>query len=182
LVRQLAPPRAVWLMVPAGDPTDQTIQALSSELSQGDAIVDGGNRNYKDTKRRSRELKAKSIELVDSGTSGGIWGLKEGYSLMIGGEKAAVERLRPIFETLAPASDKGWGHVGPTGAGHFTKMVHNGIEYGLMQSYAEGFSILKHKAEVSLDLQQVAGIWQRGRRVRSRRLDVLTAALGGMAA
>ena len=177
LVQQLTAPRAVWLMVPAGDPTDQTIQALASELSPGDAIVDGGNSNYKDTLRRSGDLKAKSIDLVDSGTSGGIWGLKEGYSLMVGGEKKVVERLRPIFETLAPAADKGWGRVGPTGAGHFTKMIHNGIEYGLMQSYAEGFSILQHKTEFDLDLRQVAEIWQHGSVVRSWLLDLIALAL-----
>ena len=177
LVQQLAPPRAVWIMVPAGDPTDQTVQALSTELSSGDVIIDGGNSNYKDTLRRSRDLKSKSIDLVDSGTSGGIWGLKEGYSLMIGGEKKIVDRLRPIFETLAPATDKGWGHVGPSGAGHFTKMVHNGIEYGLMQSYAEGFSILQHKTEFALDLRQVAEIWQHGSVVRSWLLDLIAIAL-----
>ncbi|MBI4279186.1 MAG: NADP-dependent phosphogluconate dehydrogenase, partial [Armatimonadetes bacterium] len=154
LVEQLAPPRAVWLMVPAGDPVDQTIQALVPLLAPGDVIVEGGNSNYKDTVRRAGALKAQGLHLVDVGTSGGIWGLTEGYSLMVGGEGAVVQRLVPIFQALAPAPDRGWGHVGPSGAGHFVKMVHNGIEYGLMQAYAEGFAIMKRRAEFGLDLYQ----------------------------
>jgi len=178
LVKQLAAPRAVWLMVPAGNPVDQTIEALLPLLQHGDILVDGGNSNYKDTIRRARMLAEKGLYLVDSGTSGGIWGLAEGYSLMVGGEKAAVERLRPVFETLAPARDQGWGHVGPAGAGHFVKMVHNGIEYGMMQSYAEGFSILQSKTEMQLDLHQVAEIWRSGSVVRSWLLDLIASALG----
>src|SRR5688572_21850372 len=136
---KLPGPRAVWVMVPSGKPTEETLQLLSQALSPGDIIIDGGNSNYKDTMRRAGLLKEKGLHVVDVGTSGGIWGLAEGYSLMIGGEAAVVEGLRPIFETLAPAANKGWGYVGPHGAGHFVKMIHNGIEYGLMQAYAEGF-------------------------------------------
>lgn len=177
LVGALAAPRAVWVMVPAGDPTESTIRALADALAPGDTVIDGGNSNYRDSMRRAAFLETKQIRFVDAGTSGGIWGLKEGYSLMIGGEKAAVERLRPIFETLAPGADRGWGHVGPSGAGHFTKMVHNGIEYGLMQAYAEGFTILRAKAEFGLDVAQVAQIWREGSVVRSWLLDLTAAAL-----
>jgi 6-phosphogluconate dehydrogenase len=177
LVSKLPAPRAVWVMVPAGDPTEQTIQALATSLKSGDAIIDGGNSNYKDGMRRGVELLKRGIQFVDAGTSGGIWGLAEGYSLMIGGEAATVERLRPIFATLAPGPDRGWAHVGPTGAGHFVKMVHNGIEYGLMQSYAEGFSILKHKTEFNLDVARIAEIWRYGSVVRSWLLDLAAAAL-----
>src|SRR5262249_22984262 len=130
-VAALRPPRAVWLMVPSGKPVDDTIAALKGSIERGDTVIDGGNSNYKDTMRRADDLKASGVDYIDCGTSGGIWGLKEGYSLMIGGARAPVERLTPIFQTLAPAPDKGWGHVGPSGAGHFVKMVHNGIEYGL---------------------------------------------------
>ena len=139
VVGKLAAPRAVWVMVPAGKPTDDTIAALAGRLSPGDIVIDGGNSNYKDTMRRAAELKGKRLHFVDVGTSGGVWGLSEGYSMMVGGEEEAVKRLAPILEALAPSSDKGWGRVGPSGAGHFVKMVHNGIEYGLMQAYAEGF-------------------------------------------
>ena len=178
LVRALEPPRAVWVMVPSGDPTEQTVRALGDLLAAGDAIVDGGNSNYKDSVRRGRMLKEKGVDFIDAGTSGGVWGLQEGYSLMVGGDRAAVDRLRPIFETLAPAKDRGWGHVGPSGSGHFVKMVHNGIEYGLMQAYAEGFSILKHKQELGLDVAQVAEIWRTGSVVRSWLLDLTARALG----
>lgn len=177
LVEKLTPPRRIWLMIPAGDPVDQTIQALLPRLEKGDVIVDGGNSNYKDTMRRAAMLKENDISFVDVGTSGGIWGLAEGYSMMIGGEREVVEGLRPIFETLAPASDKGWGRVGPSGAGHFVKMVHNGIEYGLMQAYAEGFSIMQHKKEFGLDLHQIADIWCCGSVVRSWLLDLTAEAL-----
>jgi 6-phosphogluconate dehydrogenase len=177
LVGALAAPRAVWVMVPAGDPTESTVRALADALAPGDTVVDGGNSNYRDSMRRAAFLETKQIRFVDAGTSGGVWGLKEGYSLMIGGEKAAVERLRPIFETLAPGADRGWGHVGPSGAGHFTKMVHNGIEYGLMQAYAEGFTILRTKEEFGLDAAQVAQIWRDGSVVRSWLLDLTAAAL-----
>ena len=177
LVGALDAPRAVWVMVPSGDPTEQTVRTLGELLAPGDTIIDGGNSNYKDTIRRGEMLKGKGIAYVDTGTSGGVWGLQEGYALMIGGDDAAVERLRPVFETLAPAKDRGWGHVGPCGSGHFVKMVHNGIEYGLMQAYAEGFSILKHKQEFSLDLAQVAEIWRTGSVVRSWLLDLTARAL-----
>jgi 6-phosphogluconate dehydrogenase len=177
LVSALSAPRAVWVMVPAGDPTEQTIKELAGLMSRGDVIIDGGNTNYKDDMRRAGELKTRGIEYVDAGTSGGIWGLKEGYSLMVGGDAAVCERLRPIFQTLAPTPDTGWGRVGPVGAGHFVKMVHNGIEYGLMQSFAEGFSILKHKTVLELDVAQIAEIWRYGSVVRSWLLDLAAAAL-----
>ena len=177
LVRQLKAPRAVWLMLPAGDPTENTIRALAELMVKGDTIIDGGNSNYKESMRRAAMIAEKGLHFIDAGTSGGIWGLTEGYSLMVGGPNEAVDRLRPIFETLAPAKDQGWGHVGPAGAGHFTKMVHNGIEYGMMQAYAEGFSILKHKKEFSLDLAQVAELWRTGSVVRSWLLDLTARAL-----
>jgi 6-phosphogluconate dehydrogenase len=177
VVAKLALPRTLWLMVPAGDITDATIASLVPLLQAGDAIVDGGNSNYKDTLRRAGMLAERKIDFVDCGTSGGVWGLAEGYSMMIGGDVQSVERLRPIFETLAPARDAGWGRVGPAGSGHFTKMVHNGIEYGLMQAYAEGFSILEHKKEFGLDLHQIAEIWRQGSVVRSWLLDLTSEAL-----
>ncbi|TMA08353.1 MAG: decarboxylating 6-phosphogluconate dehydrogenase [Deltaproteobacteria bacterium] len=163
-------PRVVWLMVPSGDP-------VIPYLKRDDVIVDGGNSNYKDTLRRAAMLKEKSVHYVDVGTSGGIWGLTEGYSLMVGADREVVERLTPIFQTLAPAPDRGWGHVGPSGAGHFVKMIHNGIEYGLMQSFAEGFAIMEHKAEFKLDLLQIAEIWRHGSVVRSWLLDLIAKAL-----
>ena len=177
LVAALKAPRAVWVMVPSGDPTESTVHALGDALSKGDTVIDGGNSNYKDSMRRAGMLAPKGIQFVDAGTSGGVWGLKEGYSLMVGGEKAAVDRLRPIFETLAPAADRGWGHVGPSGSGHFVKMVHNGIEYGLMQAYAEGFEILRRKEDFGLDVSQIAEIWRDGSVVRSWLLDLTAAAL-----
>jgi 6-phosphogluconate dehydrogenase len=177
MVQILQPPRIVWLMVPAGEVTDTTVNELSRLLSASDVVIDGGNSNYKDTLRRAKTVEAKKISYVDCGTSGGIWGLDGGYSLMIGGDAVVVERLRPIFETLAPAKDRGWGRVGPVGAGHFTKMIHNGIEYGLMQAYGEGFSILAHKKEFALDLHQIAEIWRFGSVVRSWLLDLTAAAL-----
>jgi 6-phosphogluconate dehydrogenase len=177
LARTVPQRRAIWIMVPAGRPVDETIDALTPSLAKGDILIDGGNSNYKDTQRRAASLNDRGFEFVDVGTSGGVWGLREGYSMMIGGTKSAVDYLRPIFETLAPAPDKGWGHVGPSGAGHFVKMVHNGIEYGLMQAYAEGFSILDHKKEFALNLEQVAEIWRTGSVVRSWLLDLLAAEL-----
>jgi 6-phosphogluconate dehydrogenase len=177
LVGKLKAPRVLWLMVPAGAVTDGTIDALTPLLAAGDTLIDGGNSNYRDTQRRAQALAQRQIHYVDSGTSGGIWGLAEGYSLMIGGEEKVVERLRPIFETLAPAPDKGWGRVGEVGSGHYTKMIHNGIEYGLMQAYAEGFSILQHKSEFKLDLHQIAEIWRYGSVVRSWLLDLTADAL-----
>jgi 6-phosphogluconate dehydrogenase len=178
MVSMLAAPRAVWMMVPAGDITGSTVDSLLALLAPGDTIIDGGNSNYKNTLDRAKAVADKALHYVDSGTSGGVWGLDQGYSMMIGGEIDAVERLRPIFETLAPGKDHGWGRVGPPGAGHFTKMIHNGIEYGLMQAYAEGFSILEHKKEFDLDLHQVAEIWRHGSVVRSWLLDLTSDALG----
>jgi 6-phosphogluconate dehydrogenase len=177
VVARLYPPRVAWLMVPSGEATETTLHGLLDRLSPGDAIVDGGNSNYKDTIRRAALVKERGLDFVDCGTSGGIWGLTEGYSLMIGGEKAAVERLRPVFATLAPAADAGWGHVGPHGAGHFVKMVHNGIEYGMMQALAEGFEVMHSKKDMELDVHQIATIWQRGSVVRSWLLDLTAAAL-----
>ncbi|HUX73334.1 MAG TPA: decarboxylating 6-phosphogluconate dehydrogenase [Steroidobacteraceae bacterium] len=178
LVEALQTPRVLWLMVPSGKITDDTVDALLPLLASGDTLVDGGNSNYKDTLRRARMYADKDLRYVDCGTSGGIWGLKEGYSMMIGGEPRTIDALRPIFETLAPAKDRGWGRVGPVGSGHFTKMVHNGIEYGLMQAYAEGFSILRHKQEFGLDLRQIGEIWRYGSVVRSWLLELTTDALG----
>ena len=177
LVQKLEGRKAIWIMVPQGDPVDQTIARLEPLLNPSDILIDGGNSNYKDSMRRHREVTAKGLQFVDVGTSGGVWGLKEGYSMMIGGDKEPVEYLRPIFEALAPAADKGWGHVGPAGAGHFVKMVHNGIEYGLMQAYAEGFTILEKKEELGLDLAQIAEIWRHGSVVRSWLLDLTAEAL-----
>src|ERR1700722_13740982 len=170
-------PRAIWIMVPAGDPVDQTIAKLKPLMKKGDIFIDGGNSNYKDSQRRHDELKKEGFEFVDTGTSGGIWGITEGYSMMIGGDEDVVERLRPIYEALAPAPDKGWGRVGPAGAGHFVKMIHNGIEYGMMEAYAEGFSIMKAKTVLDLDLTQIAEIWQYGSVVRSWLLDLTVDAL-----
>jgi 6-phosphogluconate dehydrogenase len=177
VVSKLAPKRVIWLMIPAGRPVDLTIQKLITILDKDDVIIDGGNSFYKDTLRRAEELKQKNIHFVDVGTSGGIWGLKEGYSLMVGGEKDIVEFLNPFFKTLAPASDKGWSYVGPNGAGHFVKMVHNGIEYGMMQAYAEGFALMKRKEEFSLDLHRIAEVWRYGSVVRSWLLDLIAEAL-----
>ena len=177
LVRQLKPPRTIWLMVPAGDVVEGTLQTLAALVETNDVLIDGGNSNYKDTMRRAGSLSGKGIEFVDVGTSGGIWGLREGYCLMIGGTERAVARLRPIFQTLAPAADKGWAHVGPNGAGHFVKMVHNGIEYGLMQAYAEGFAVLDKKREFDFDLGEIAELWRHGSVVRSWLLDLTAEAL-----
>jgi 6-phosphogluconate dehydrogenase len=177
LVKNLQSPRAIWIMVPAGDPVDETIAKLKPLMQKGDIFIDGGNSNYKDTQRRHDELKPQGFEFLDVGTSGGIWGISEGYSMMIGGDEDVVESLRPIFATLAPGSDKGWGRVGPSGAGHFVKMIHNGIEYGMMQSYAEGFSIMKAKKVLGLDLTQISEIWRYGSVVRSWLLDLTADAL-----
>ena len=177
IISQLKPPRAIWLMVPAGDPVDQTIAALVPHLAPGDTIIDGGNSYYKDSVRRAGALAPKKINFVDCGTSGGVWGITEGYSMMVGGDADVVKRLSPIFETLAPGPDKGWGRVGPAGSGHFVKMVHNGIEYGIMQAYAEGLDLLRHKKEFSLDLLQIGKIWQFGSVIRSWLLDLTVDAL-----
>ena len=177
LVSHLSSPRAVWVMVPAGDVTDETIGTLAAELSEGDTIIDGGNSNYKDTIRRAADVGKRGITMLDVGTSGGVWGLTEGYSLMIGGDAEAFSRLEPIFRTLAPGASIGYGHVGPSGAGHFVKMVHNGIEYGMMQAFAEGFELMEAKHELELDLAQIAHIWRYGSVVRSWLLDLTAAAL-----
>lgn len=177
MVTKLTPPRATWIMVPSGSATEQTVRNLMDVLTSDDVIIDGGNSYYRDTMRRAVEAEAKGIHFLDVGTSGGIWGVIEGYCIMIGGKKAIVERLHPIFETLAPAPNKGWGQVGPIGAGHFVKMVHNGIEYGLMEALAEGFEIMRAKKDFNLDLHQIAEIWQHGSVVRSWLLDLTAAVL-----
>ena len=174
LVGQLEPPRVVWLMIPAGAPTEESIHELLALLDSGDVIVDGGNSNFRESQRRAREAEAKRIRFLDVGVSGGVWGLTEGYALMVGGPGDAVELLRPAFEALAPKG--GFAHVGPSGAGHFVKMVHNGIEYGLMQAYAEGFDLM-HASEFDLDLAAVAELWRHGSVVRSWLLDLLAKAL-----
>lgn len=177
VVAKLEPPRAVWVMVPAGRPTESTVDELGSHLAAGDIVINGGNSSYKESMRRAATLQEKGIYFIDVGTSGGVWGLAEGYSMMVGGADEAVEHIRPVLETLAPGPDRGWGHVGPAGAGHFVKMVHNGIEYGLMQAYAEGFEIMKAKTDFELDLHQIAGIWRFGSVVRSWLLDLTADAL-----
>ena len=177
LVSQLSLPRAVWLMLPAGDITEGTIDALVPLLSPGDVVLDGGNAYYKDTMRRGEKLAAHGLELMDVGTSGGVWGLAQGYSLMVGGSSDAFARLEPVFQALAPAPDRGYSRVGPTGAGHFVKMVHNGVEYGLMQAYAEGLELLEAKADFDLDLRQITETWRHGSVVRSWLLDLAAAAL-----
>ncbi|HZF99223.1 MAG TPA: decarboxylating 6-phosphogluconate dehydrogenase [Pseudoxanthomonas sp.] len=174
----LPAPRVVWMMVPAGPIVDDTLAQLLPWLAPDDIVVDGGNSFYKDSMRRASALAAHGVRLVDCGTSGGIWGLAEGYSLMLGGDERAVASLAPLLRTLAPAPDRGWGRVGPSGAGHFSKMVHNGIEYGMMQAYAEGFAIMRHKPGFDLDLAQVAEIWRHGSVVRSWLLDLSADALG----
>jgi 6-phosphogluconate dehydrogenase len=177
LAERLRPPRAAWIMVPAGDATEATLQALADSFEAGDTVIDGGNSNYRDSMRRAELLREQGIDFVDAGTSGGIWGLREGYSLMVGGSAEAVARVQPVFEALAPAPDRGWAHVGPPGAGHFVKMVHNGIEYGMMQAYAEGFALLRRKTELELDVAQVAELWRHGSVVRSWLLDLTAAVL-----
>jgi 6-phosphogluconate dehydrogenase len=170
LVSKLEPPRSVWIMIPAGDPTEQTVAALGELLGEGDTIVDGGNSRWTDDKRRQETLAGKGIHYVDVGVSGGVWGLEVGYCMMVGGPDEAVERLRPILDVLAPPEDDehgpGWGHFGPTGAGHYVKMVHNGVEYGMMQAYAEGFALFD-ACEYELDNAQIAHLWMQGSVVRS---------------
>jgi 6-phosphogluconate dehydrogenase len=168
-VKRLTPPRVIWLMVPSGDPVDQTIEQLLPLLVEGDIVIDGGNSNYKDSIRRGAKLSAQRLHFVDAGTSGGVWGLENGYCMMVGGEKDIVERLAPIFETLAPPD--GYLHVGPNGAGHFVKMIHNGIEYGMMQAYGEGFELLK-AAQFDLDLAKISHLWNQGSVVRSWLLEL----------
>ena len=168
-VKQLSMPRAIWLMVPSGAPVDQTIEQLLPTLEKGDILIDGGNSNYKDSIRRAESLSKQGIHFVDAGTSGGIWGLENGYCMMVGGEKEVVDRLASIFTTLAPAD--GYLHVGPNGAGHFVKMIHNGIEYGMMQAYGEGFELLK-ASRFDLDLRKIAHLWNQGSVVRSWLLEL----------
>ncbi len=177
MVAKLTPPRAIWLMVPSGEPTESTISTLATELSSDDIIIDGGNSNYKDSMRRAAALSQKGLLFLDIGTSGGIWGLKEGYCLMVGGSIEAFHRIEPVLQTLAPSPHQGYDHVGPSGAGHFVKMVHNGIEYGLMQSYAEGFELMQAKQDFALDLPRIAELWRHGSVVRSWLLDLATRAL-----
>ena len=173
LIKQMPAPRALWLMVPH-QYVDQSIEALhAAGMEKGDLLIDGGNSNFNLSKQRAASLQQKGIHFVDSGTSGGVWGLENGYSIMVGGSDEAVAMIRPALETLAPAKDKGWGHVGPAGAGHYVKMVHNGIEYGMMQAFAEGFEMLDAKQEMELDLQQISHIWQHGSVVRSWLLDLV---------
>lgn len=177
VMETLTPPRVVWLMLPAGEITENHLNTFAEMLSPGDVLIDGGNSNFNDTQRRAKMLEPKGLHFVDVGTSGGIWGLTEGYSLMVGGSAEAVALLRPALETLAPAPDKGWGHVGPSGAGHYVKMVHNGIEYGMMQAFAEGFEVMKARKDMGLDLHQIGQIWQQGSVVRSWLLDLTVNAL-----
>jgi 6-phosphogluconate dehydrogenase len=172
LVANTEAPRVLWTMLPAGQPTEEMLDKLLPLMQKGDILVDGANSNYKDTIRRAQKVEKTGVLYVDAGVSGGVWGLKEGYAIMLGGDPKVVEKLNPAIMTLAPAADKGWGWVGPHGAGHFTKMVHNGIEYGMMEAYAEGFEILKGKQEFNLDVHQISQIWQYGSVVRSWLLDL----------
>ena len=172
LISQLKSPRIVWLMLPAGEVTQQHIDKLSTLLSPGDIVVDGANSYYKDSMRRGQALAAKKLQFIDAGVSGGVWGLENGYALMLGGEKAAVDRLKSVIKVLAPGPDKGWLHCGPVGAGHFVKMVHNGIEYGMMQAYAEGFALMKARQDFKLDLGAISEMWRHGSVVRSWLLDL----------
>jgi 6-phosphogluconate dehydrogenase len=174
MVSKLAAPRVIWIMVPSGVPTEETVQAMVALLQSGDIIIDGGNTKFHDDVRRASDLKKKGIHYVDVGTSGGIWGLKLGYCLMVGGEEAIVKRLEPIFKTLAP--ENGWAYVGGHGAGHYVKMVHNGIEYSMMQGYAEGFELMS-KSEYNLDLAKIAALWMHGSVVRSWLLELTAGAL-----
>ena len=173
LIKEMDGPRSIWLMVPHQF-VDESIEALiDAGMSAGDLLIDGGNSNFNLSKQRAEYLQKKQIHFVDSGTSGGVWGLENGYSIMVGGTDDAVAMIKPAIETLAPAKDKGWGHVGPAGAGHYVKMVHNGIEYGMMQAFAEGFELLEAKKEMNLDLAQISKIWQHGSVVRSWLLDLM---------
>ncbi len=177
LVEKLDRPKIVWIMVPAGVPVEHTIQNLNELLTAGDIIIDGGNSNFNHSIKRADFLSEKEIQFMDAGVSGGIWGLEEGYSLMVGGEKNTFEQVKPIFEALAPAPDKGLGLMGSVGSGHYVKMVHNGIEYGMMQAYAEGFEIMKARKGFNLDLHQIAETWRYGSVVRSWLLDLTANAL-----
>ena len=177
MVSHLKPPRAIWLMLPQGQPTQDTIDRLVPLLSPADVILDGGNANYKETLTRAENLSNRGIVFMDVGISGGIWGLSEGYTLMVGGPTEVYQRLEPIFQSLAPGPDRGHSHVGPVGAGHFVKMVHNGVEYALMEAYAEGFELMAAKEEFDLDLTQIANTWRHGSVVRSWLLDLVVSAL-----
>ena len=172
LVNQLDAPRVVWLMLPAGEITELVFRQVAELLSAGDIVVDGANSHFKDSMRRGEEMRLSGISFVDAGVSGGIWGLQEGYALMIGGEAASVATLRPVLEVLAPAADRGWMHCGPLGSGHYVKMVHNGIEYGMMQAYAEGFALMEARQDFDLDLAEIAEMWRHGSVVRSWLLDL----------
>ena len=176
-VNKLSGQRIVWLMLPSGEPTEQQIRDLIPQLSKGDIIVDGGNSNYHDSQRRGAWLAEQGIGFMDSGTSGGIWGLENGYCLMVGASNEVAQSLTPILQVLAPAADRGWAHVGPVGSGHFTKMIHNGIEYGMMQSFAEGLELLRGKKEFELDLAQITELWRHSSVVRSWLLDLTAEAL-----
>lgn len=178
-VKQLESPRIVWLMLPSGSPTEKTIKELEKRLSFGDIVIDGGNSNYKDTQRRGAILAQSGIAYIDVGTSGGVWGLKNGYCLMVGGEKQSVKTIEPILQVLAPAADRGWAHVGHRGAGHYSKMIHNGIEYGMMQAYAEGLALLRAREEFDFDLAQITELWRHGSVVQSWLLDLTAGALQG---
>ena len=171
-IGKLSSPRVVWIMLPDGDPTENMIKDVMSILDKGDLIVDGGNSNYHDTQRRGAMLAEKGVDYIDVGTSGGVWGLDNGYCMMVGGEKKALAVLEPVLKVLAPGPETGWAHVGPVGAGHFTKMVHNGIEYGMMQAFAEGFALIRGKKEFDVDLAELAEIWRHGSVVRSWLLDL----------
>ena len=177
VLQQLDQPRVIWLMVPHQFVDSSIADLLSAGLAAGDIVIDGGNSNYRQSQQRARQLAENNIHFIDSGTSGGVWGLENGYSLMVGGSEEAVTTIVPVLKSLAPSADSGWGHVGPAGAGHYVKMVHNGIEYGLMQAYAEGFELMRAKDEMALDLQQISPIWQHGSVVRSWLLDLIADAL-----
>ena len=172
LIDLLPSPKVIWMMVPSGKSTDEAFASIFPHLTNGDILIDGGNTYYKDSIKRAAELAQKGIHLVDVGTSGGVWGLTEGYNLMVGGEKEVVESVRPLFEILAPSPAEGWGYVGKSGAGHFAKMIHNGIEYGMMQAIGEGFEILQSKKEFQFDAHQMAQLWQRGSVIRSWLLEL----------
>ena len=176
-VSQLTAPRIVWLMLPSGDPTETQLKELAAMLSPGDVVIDGGNSNYKDSQRRGAWLAERGIEFMDAGTSGGVWGLDNGYCLMVGGSKEVAAIMKPVLQALAPAPDRGWAHVGPVGAGHYSKMLHNGIEYGMMQALAEGLDLLKNKKEFDFDLAQLTELWRHGSVVRSWLLDLTADAL-----